>query len=404
MSEKNVRPINVKEFYPSDLFSYSEKLTDGELTVLKNLRTVLEEKIKPILNENWENATLPAGVFEEMAKVGIMDNPLLFEGRDNKLKASELYTAFLYFELAKMDASIATLFTVHGGLCYNTIVFGGSDEQIKHYAPKVASFEWQGCFGLTEPDHGSDIAGGLATSAEKIGDKWVLNGSKRWIGGASTADIVPIFARDKADGKIKCFIVPGDAAGLTVEDIPGKVALRIVNNGHITLENVEVEDFARLANINGFKDVSRILRATRADIAHLATGMGAGSLEAALKYVTARDQFGKKVGGFQLVQDKLATMQANVVASLGYSVRIAEMQEEGNYSEENSALAKMHNAKKMRETVSLGREVCGGNGITLETDVARFFADGEAIYSYEGTHEINALLVGRYLTGIGAFV
>ena len=146
------------------------------------------------------------------------------------------------------------------------------------------------------------------------------------------------------------------------------------------------------------------LRATRADISHLATGMTAGSLEAALRYVTERDQFGKKVGGFQLVQEKLAIMQANSVATLAYSVRLAELQEQGRFIEENSALAKMHNALRMRETVALGREVCGGNGITLDTDVARFFADAEAIYSYEGTHEINALIVGRYLTGIGAFV
>ena len=400
----NERPVDLKEFYPSDLFGYAEGLTNGELTVLKAVREALEKHVKPVINEYWEKAQFPFEAFAEVAKTGMMDSPLLFEGREGSRKPSELYNVFLYFELAKMDASIATFYTVHGGLCYNTILLGGSEEQIKHYGPKITSFEWQGCFGLTEPDHGSDIAGGLATTAEKVGDKWILNGEKRWIGGATTADILPIFARDVADNKIKCFVVPGGTKGLTAEAIPYKVALRPVQNGHITLENVEVSDDTRLVNINGFKDVSRILRATRADISHLATGMTAGSLEAALRYVTERDQFGKKVGGFQLVQEKLAIMQANSVATLAYSVRLAELQEQGRFIEENSALAKMHNALRMRETVALGREVCGGNGITLDTDVARFFADAEAIYSYEGTHEINALIVGRYLTGIGAFV
>lgn len=394
----------VREFYPLDLYAFAKDLTEGEFTVLKNLRKVLEESVKPVVNEYWEKGEFPFEAFGEVAKVGIMNSPLLFEGREGERKPSELYNAFLYFELAKLDASIATFYTVHGGLCYNTILQGGSEEQIEYYAPKIASFEWQGCFGLTEPDHGSDIAGGLATTAEKVGDKWVLNGEKRWIGGASTADVLPIFARDTADNKIKCFIVRGGSEGLKVENIKEKMSLRGVQNGHIYLTNVEVEESARLANINGFKDVSRILRSTRADIAHLATGMSIGSLEAAVKYVTEREQFGKKVASFQLVQEKLSRMEANVVASMAYSVQLAKLQEEGYFLEENSALAKMHNALRMRETVSLGREVCGGNGITLGSDVGRFFADGEAIYSYEGTHEINALIVGRHLTGVGAFV
>ena len=349
----------LREFYPLDLYAFSRGLTEGEFTVLKNLRKVLEEKVKPVVNEHWEKAEFPFEAFGEIAKVGVMNSPLLFEGREDKRKPSELYNAFLYLELAKLDASIATFYTVHGGLCYNTILMGGSEEQIAHYAPKVASFEWQGCFGLTEPDHGSDIAGGLATTGSE---------------------------------------------GLRVDVIQNKVALREVQNGHIYLNDVEVDDSTRLANVNGFKDVARILRATRADIAHLAMGMTYGSLEAALKYVKERDQFGKKVSSFQLVQEKLARMEANVVATMAYSVQLANLQEQGEFLEENSALAKMHNALRMRETVALGREVCGGNGITLETDVARFFADGEAIYSYEGTHEINALIVGRYLTGQGAFV
>ena len=400
----NTESVDLKSFYPTDLYEYSSDLTEGEIAVLKELRESLEKNARPTLIEYTEKAEFPFHAWEELTKVRFMDDPRLFEGRDNDLKPSELYNVFRYFELAKMDPSFATLYTVHGGLFYATLLYGGTEEQIQRWAPKVKSFENLTCFGLTEPLHGSDIAGGLSTSARKEGDTWILNGEKRWIGGAKNADEIAIFARDEADGKVKAFVVPGDSEGLTVENIKNKISLRMVPNGHITLKDVKVTEDRRLQNVNSFKDVAGILRTTRADISHLATGLAAGAFEAALRYVKEREQFGKNLGSFQLVQEKLSIMQANVTACLAYSVRLAQMQEKGNYVEVNSSMAKMHNALRMRETVALAREVVGGNGITLDTDVARFFVDAEAIYSYEGTHEINALIVGRHLTGQGAFV
>ena len=400
----NTESVDLKSFYPTDLYEYSSDLTEGEIAVLKELRESLEKNARPTLIEYTEKAEFPFHAWEELTKVRFMDDPRLFEGRDNDLKPSELYNVFRYFELAKMDPSFATLYTVHGGLFYATLLYGGTEEQIQRWAPKVKSFENLTCFGLTEPLHGSDIAGGLSTSARKEGDTWILNGEKRWIGGAKNADEIAIFARDEADGKVKAFVVPGNAEGLTVENIKNKISLRMVPNGHITLKDVKVTEDRRLQNVNSFKDVAGILRTTRADISHLATGLAAGAFEAALRYVKQREQFGKNLGSFQLVQEKLSIMQANVTACLAYSVRLAQMQEKGNYVEVNSSMAKMHNALRMRETVALAREVVGGNGITLDTDVARFFVDAEAIYSYEGTHEINALIVGRHLTGQSAFV
>jgi len=394
----------VKELYPEDKFFYAMKLTQGELEVLQEVRKALETYVKPVLTEAWEKAEFPYDAFNKVAEVGIMDDPKLFENSDRKHKTSALYNAFLYLELARCDASIATFYTVHGGLGYNTILLGGNERQINEFAPKIRSFEYQTCFGLTEPDHGSDIAGGLATTAERKGDTWILNGEKRWIGGASTADIIPIFARDVEDEKIKCFIVRKGAKGYKAEKIEHKTSLRILRNDHITLENVEVPENDRLENIHGFRDVSKILVRTRADIAHLAMGVTAGSFNAALENTMEREQFGKSIASFQLIQEKLSRMQANVVASIGYSVRLAELQENGTEEMFNSALSKMHNALRMRENVSLAREVVGGNGITLEKDVARFFADAEGIYTYEGTHEVNALIVGRELVGKGAFV
>lgn len=394
----------LKELYPEDMFEYASGLTEGEVEVLQHAREILEKELRPVINEHWDKATFPFEKFYKLADAGIMNNPKLFVGREGKRKPSQLYNFFLYYELARFDASVATFYTVHGGLGYNTILIGGSEEQVNEFAPKVENFEWQTCFALTEPLHGSDIAGGLATTAKREGDKWILNGEKRWIGGADTADIIPVFARDVEDKKIKTFMVRKGAAGYNAEPIPNKASLRAIQNAHITMKDVEVPETDRLQKINGFKNVADILIHTRADVAHIATGVTGGAYVAALKYVKERDQFGRKVGEFQIIQEKLARMQANVVSAIGYSVRLAELLEEGKYEMVNSSLAKMHNSIRMRETVALAREIVGGNGITLETDVARFFADAEAIYTYEGTHEINALIVGREIVGKGAFV
>ncbi len=394
----------LKELYPEDMFQYGLGLTEGEVEVLQHTREIIEKELRPVINDHWEAATFPFEEFYKLAEAGIMNNPKLFEGREDKKKPSQLYNFFLYHELARFDASVATFYTVHGGLGYNTILIGGDERQIEEFAPKVANFEWQTAFALTEPSHGSDIAGGLETSAKREGDKWILNGKKRWIGGADTADIIPVFARDVDDGKIKAFMVRKGAAGYDAKPIPQKVSLRAIQNAHITLEDVEVPETDRLQNINGFGDVAKILVNTRADVAHIATGITGGAYVAALGYVQNREQFGRKLSQFQITQEKLARMQANTTAAMGYSVRLAEMLEEGNFDMTNSSLAKMHNSLVMRENVSLAREVVGGNGITLETDVARHFADAEAIYTYEGTHEVNALIVGRAITGKGAFV
>jgi glutaryl-CoA dehydrogenase len=185
--------------------------------------------------------------------------------------------------------------------------------------------------------------------------------------------------------------------------IPGKTALRMVQNADITLSGARVDDAARLGNVNSFRDVAELLRITRSGVAWIACGVQAGAYEAALRYTVERRQFGRAVAGFALVQEKLARMLANLTASLGLAVRLTQLQERGVYRDEDSALAKMATSLHMRETVALAREVVGGNGITLATDVARFHADAEAVYSYEGTHEINALVVGRSVTGLSAF-
>lgn len=389
-----------RELYgASDRYGVSERLSAAELAPLARLRAVLETIVAPTLAEHWEAGTFPEEIAAPLRELRLMDPPEL---RDGPIRP--LYHGFRIFELARTDASVATWYTAQAGLFRTACRVGGSTEQYAAWEPRILDFSMTGVFSLTEPEHGSDIAGGLATTATRDGDAWVIDGEKRWIGGAFSADYLAVFARDTADGQVKGFLVDREAPGVCLTKIHGKTSLRIMQNAHITLEGVRVPETHRLHGVNSFKDVAAMLRAMRSDVAWIATGLQAGTYEAALRYVSAREQFGRPLSSFQLIQDKLARMLGNVTASLQTVASLADLQERGVYRDEDSALAKLWICDRMRETVALAREVCGGNGITLAADVARFHADAEAVYSYEGTHEINALIVGRAATGRSAFV
>lgn len=388
-----------------DPFQFGKgRLSEAALASLEALQVTLDERIKPLLNEAWDTATMPAEVMSALAPLNLM-HP---EGVTQEEADSSLFSGYRNYVLARTDVSVATMYNAQAGLFRNTVRQGGSSTQISQLDPLIRSFAYTGVFALTEPDHGSDIAGGLSTSATRepsgTGDTWVINGAKRWIGGADTADTLAVFARDTADGEVKCFLVPREAEGVSIEVITGKVALRPMQNAEITLDSVRVPESARLQCINSWRDVAAIMGTLRSDVAWIAAGLQAGALEAALRYVREREQFGRKLGGFQLIQEKLARMTGNVVAGLGMVTQLSTLQDEGTFTEANSSLAKMWVSLHARETVALAREVVGGNGILVEHDVARFFADAEAVYSYEGTHEVTSLIVGRALTGLSAFV
>lgn len=388
------------ELYSCDQLQFARWLTGPERATLGRLRAVLETEVRPLLADHWERGEFPVHVLADLAALELMAPPEIAAAG---AVPSALYAGFRTFELARTDASIATVYNAQAGLFRTAIALGAAPEVAAELDPKIRTFALTGVFALTEPDHGSDIAGGLATTARRDGEGWVLDGAKRWIGGADRADLLAVFARDTADGRVKGFLVPRDASGMTLRKITGKTALRMVQNADITLCAVQVPESARLARVESFADVAAMLRRMRSDVAWLATGAQAGAYEAALRYTMARSQFGRPVAGFQLVQEKLARMLANVTSSLAVVVALTQQQERGIFRDEDSALAKMTTAAQLRETAALAREVVGGNGITLDTDVARFHADAEAIYSYEGTHEINALIVGRSITGLSAF-
>jgi glutaryl-CoA dehydrogenase len=318
---------------------------------------------------------------------------------------SQKLFGFVAMELARVDASFCTFFGVHSGLAMGSIYLDGSEEQKQKWLPPMARWEKIGCFGLTEPLVGSGTSGGLTTTAKREGDTWVLNGQKRWIGNATWCDVSIVWARDLADNQVKGFIVENKATpGFSVEKIEHKIALKVVQNGVITLKDVRVAETNRLQSGNSFRDTARVLRMTRYMVGWASTGVQMGAFEATLKYTQERLQFGKPIASFQMVQDLLAKMLANVTACQCLMVRLAQMDDESKLADHHASLAKAFCTAKSRETVAWGRELLGGNGIVADYNVARFFADAEALYSYEGTYQMQNLIVGKAITGLGAFV
>jgi glutaryl-CoA dehydrogenase len=285
-----------------------------------------------------------------------------------------------------------------------SIYLCGSDAQRQRWLPAMQRAEKIGAFGLTEPEVGSGAARGLTTTAQRRGKEWILNGQKRWIGNATFADLTIIWARDVDDGQVKAFVVEKGASGFSTEKMKHKMALRVVQNATINLQDCRVPDENRLVKASSFKDTAAVLRMTRAGVAWEAVGCAQGAYEHALRYACKRNQFDRPIAGFQLVQDLLVRMLSNVTASQCMALRLSQLQDSGLMKEEHASLAKAFCTVRARETVGWARELLGGNGILLDHNVARFVADAEAIYSYEGTREINSLVVGRAITGIGAFV
>ncbi|TFD57556.1 acyl-CoA dehydrogenase family protein [Cryobacterium sp. Hh38] len=389
------------ELLGSDFFGYENLLTEPEQAAIIKLRAYLEKEVRPIANGCWDRAEFPTQVIKPLAELGMYS----FGWESTKpFENSAVFRGFVALELARVDASVATFVGVQNGLAAGTLEACGSDEQRAEWIPRLASGEIVGAFGLTEPLSGSDAAQGLRTTATRNGDSWTLNGAKRWIGNATFSDVTIIWAKDTADNQVKGFIVPTDTAGYTATKIEGKISLRAVQNADIVLTDVIVPESLRLQNANSFKDTAKVLRATRAEVSWAAVGNAIGAYDAAVAYAHERVQFGKAIGGHQLVQDLLVKSLGNITASLGMVVRVSQLQDQGVQRDEHSALTKAYTTSRMRETVAWCRELFGGNGVTLEYNVARHFADAEAIYSYEGTQEMNTLIVGRTITGQAAFV
>ena len=386
---------------PGDFYDIASLLNEDDSQIVGRVRAFMEEAVAPVINQYWARAEFPFELIPQIASLGIAG--LSYTGYGWPAR-SPMLDGFIAMELARVDSSIATFLGVHGGLAMGSIYLCGSEEQKQHWLPQMHRMEKIGAFGLTEPEVGSGVAGGLMTTARREGDYWVLNGQKKWIGNATFADVTDIWARDEADNQVKGFLVEKGTPGFTAEKMEGKMALRVVQNALITLQDCRVSEANRLQNARSFKDTASVLRMTRGFVAWQAVGCAMGAYEHALAYALQRQQFGRPIGKFQLVQDLLVQMLGNVTASLCMVLRLSHLQAAGSMRDEHASLAKAFCTTRARETVGLARELLGGNGILLEHNVGRFVADAEAIYSYEGTREINSLVVGRAITGLSAFV
>ena len=385
----------------ADFYALELLLDEEDRTLLHRVRAFMEKEVQPVINHYWTRARFPHELLPGLAELGIAGLPYAGYGCPGR---DRLLDGMVAMELARTDPSIATFFGVHGGLAMGSIYLCGSEEQKQRWLPAMARMELLGAFGLTEPEVGSGASRGLATTARRDGGTWVLAGHKKWIGNASFADLTVIWARDVDDGQVKGFVVEAGTPGFATENLEGKIALRVVQNALITLDDVRVPEANRLQAATSFRDTAEVLKMTRAGVAWMAVGCARGAYEHALAYATEREQFGRPIGGFQLVQDLLVRMLGNITASACLCARLSQLQAAGLARDEHASLAKAFCTARMRESVGWARELLGGNGILLEHHVGRFVADAEAIYSYEGTREINTLIVGRAITGLSAFV
>ncbi|MGY8662825.1 acyl-CoA dehydrogenase family protein [Bradyrhizobium sp. UFLA05-109] len=386
----------------SDFYQITGILSADEQAILKKVREFMEANVAPIINKYWVEDAFPFEVLPALKELNI--GGLGVDGYGYK-RASDKLHGMLIMEMTKVDASFSTFFGVHIGLAMGTIAVLGSEEQKAKWLPPMARLEKIGCFGLTEPLVGSGTGGGLTTTAKREGDTWILNGQKKWIGNAPWCDVSIIWARDLADHQVKGFIVENKATpGFTVEKIQNKMALKVVQNGLITMTDCRVPEANRLQHANSFRDTAHVLRLTRSAVGWMATGLQMGAYEAALKYTQQRLQFGKPIASFQMIQDLIARMLANVTACQSMMLRLAEIEEAGKLTDQHASLAKAFTTARMRETVAWAREVCGANGIVVDNNVGRFFSDAEALYSYEGTFQMQNLIVAKAATGFSAFV
>ncbi|AOT03937.1 acyl-CoA dehydrogenase family protein [Arthrobacter sp. U41] len=389
--------INNLPYADGDFFAFEQLLSRKEQDRLAEVREFLAREVKPIAVDCWNRAEFPMDLIPKLAEIDLV-SPVRRQGYTN------LFAGILHAELTRADTSIATFIGVHDGLFTGSIEALASAEQQEAWLPDIYSLKKIGAFGLTEPLGGSDVAGGTRTTARREGNSWILNGAKRWIGNATFSDWVVIYARDLADNQVKGFLVDTKTEGYSATKIENKISLRTVQNADITLDNVVVPEFFKLANANSFRDTNKVLKVTRLAVAWQAVGQQLAAFDVARRYAVERSQFGRPIASFQLVQHQLVQILGNAVSSMGMMVRLSQLEDLGQAKDEQSALAKAFTTARMRESVALGRGILGGNGIVTDYEMAKVFSDAEAIYSYEGTHEINTLVTGRAITGISAIV
>jgi glutaryl-CoA dehydrogenase len=389
----------------TDFYGTDDLLADAERAIRDRVRTFVDERLIPVAADYWERAEFPRELVAPYAELGVAGGSITGYGCPGM---SPLAEGLVTLELARGDGSFSTFHSVHSGLAMTAIGLLGSDEQKQRWLPDLATCTTLGAFALTEPDHGSDVVR-LATTAHRDGDDWVLDGEKRWIGLGTIADVVVVWARDD-NGDVGAFVIdhsgPGPeqhTAGYTASVITGKSSNRSTWQADIRLNGLRVPLGNRLAGSRTFADTNRVLTKSRQSIAWEGLGHAIGAYECALAYALRREQFGRPIAAFQLVQDKLSHMVSDITGMQLTCFRMAQLQDQGRLRLEHAALAKLQTASAARRVCAMARDILGGNGILLDHHVARHHADMEAVYTYEGTDTVQSLIVGRAITGHSAF-
>jgi glutaryl-CoA dehydrogenase len=388
--------VGAPPFPDADLMYIVDLLPPAERDRYFSIRRFLQSSIRRPSIEYWNREEFPFGLLADMGKHGL--GALQLDG------SSTLFKGLMYVELARADVSLSALAGIHNELILGMISQLGSEEQKARWLPGLKTFRHLGAFALTEPGHGSDIAGGLGTSARREGREWVLSGAKRWIGAGTIADFALVWARDEADGEIKGFIVETGRPGYTAKKISNKIGLRIMQNADIVLADVRIPAANLLPGATSFSRANELLRDSRAWVGWQGAGIQLAAFDVARAYALDRRQFGKELARFQLVQQQLADILGNASASLALMAQLARIQEAGKLEMAQAAMAKATTTRLARASVAMGRSLLGGNGISSDYEMGKLFGDAEILYTYEGTYEINSLIVGRAVTGKSAFL
>ena len=383
----------------TDYFLLKGTLSASELDYLERTRRFVHAEVLPVINDYWERADVPLALFRRLGELGLVGDGIEGYGCPPMTATA---AGLVMMELNRGDGSVGTFLGVQAGLAMRAIAMLGSEEQKQRWLPAMARCEKLGAFALTEPLHGSDSVS-LETEARREGDTYVINGAKRWIGCGSLADVVVLWARDTADGQVKGFLVEKGTPGYDARVIEGKASLRALWQADIDIEDLRVPAENMLPGATSFKAAARVLTATRVSCAWSALGHAVAGYDAALAYTSQRKQFGKPLVSFQIVQEKLVRMLAEITAMQLYCIRIGQLDEADDLSDTIASLAKLNNTLKAREVLAEARNLLGGNGILLDNHVIRHMADMEAIFTFEGTETIQTLIVGRHITGVGAF-
>ena len=388
----------MKKFGP-DFYSITDLLTDEELLIQQTANDFVKAEFMPLISEHYEKGTFPMELIPKLGELGFMGSSL--PEQSGGAGVSNVAYGLILHELERGDSGLRSFASVQGSLVMYPIHAYGSDDQKAKWLPGLGAGNLIGCFGLTEPNFGSN-PGGMTTRCKRDGDNWIINGNKMWITNGSLADVALVWARDE-EGIVRGFLLEKGMDGFSSSDIHGKLSLRASVTSELSMDNVRVKDSSRLPNIEGLKGPLSCLTQARYGIAWGMVGAAVDCYNTALNYAKERKQFSKPIAGYQLTQAKLADMVTSLTESQLLVYRLGRLKDEGKMTFQQVSMAKRNNCSMARDIAKLSREILGGNGIVGDYSPIRHMANIESVYTYEGTHEMHSLIIGENITGISAY-